>query len=59
LNKKIANCFANSVFPTPVGHKKRKDPIGLLGSFKPALALRTAFETEDTAKFCQTTLDQR
>ena len=41
-NKNSASALANSVLPTPVGPKNKKLPIGLLGSFKPALALRTA-----------------
>jgi len=27
-NSSLANAFANSVFPTPVGPKKRNDPVG-------------------------------
>jgi len=59
LNRKRASCFANSVLPTHVGPRKRKDQIGLLGSLRPALALRTALETDDTADSCPTTLDPR
>ena len=30
------NCFANSVFPTPVGPVNKKQPTGLSGSDNPA-----------------------
>jgi hypothetical protein len=40
-----ANAFEASVFHTHVGHKNRNEPIGLLGSFSHALALRIAFDT--------------
>ena len=51
-----ANAFEASVFHTHVGPRNRNDPIGLLGSFKPALALRIAFETRCNASSCPTTL---
>ena len=35
-NKYFARTFANCVFPTPVGPRKKKEPIGLFGSFNPA-----------------------
>jgi len=44
-NKNSANAFANSVLPTHVGHKNKKEPIGLFGSCKPALALLIASAT--------------
>ena len=37
-----AKALANSVLPTPVGPKKRKEPIGRFGFFRPALALLIA-----------------
>ena len=48
-NKATAKARANSVLPTPVGPRNRNDPIGRLGSFRPALARRTALETATTA----------
>ena len=51
-----ASALANSVFPTPVDPKNRNEPIGLLGSLRPALALRIAFATEFTASSCPMTL---
>ena len=44
LNKNPAKAFANSVLPTPVLPKKIKEPIGFLGSWRPALLLLTASE---------------
>lgn len=44
-----ASIFANSVFPTPVGPKNIKEPMGLLGSLSQVLALRIHFATEETA----------
>ena len=46
-----ANALANSVFPTPVGLKDKK-PIGLFGSWSPALDRRTASETARIASSC-------
>src|SRR3970040_162599 len=40
-----ANARANSVFPTPVGPRKRNEPMGRLGSLRPARARRTALDT--------------
>ena len=54
-NRLDANDLANSVLPTPVGPKNKKDPIGRFGSFKPALARRTAFDTATTASSCPMT----
>jgi|GEM_PF-2852004 hypothetical protein len=51
-----AKAFEASVFQTHVGHRNRKDQIGLLGSFNHALALRIAFETRWRASSCPTTL---
>ena len=42
----MAKVLAISVFPTPVGPKNRKDPIGLFGLFIP---VRDLFITEDMA----------
>lgn len=44
-----ASAFDNSVLPTPVGPKNRKEPVGLLGSLSPTLPLLIAFETALTA----------
>ena len=49
----------SSVFPTPVGPQNINDPIGLLGSFSPTLALLTALDIAVTASFCPTTLSWR
>ena len=46
LNKCLANVFAISVFPTPVGPKNKNDPIGFLGLFIP---VRDLFITEAMA----------
>ena len=40
-----AKALHNSVLPTPVGPKKRKEPLGRLGSDIPDLDRRTAFAT--------------
>jgi len=48
-NTASASAFEISVFPTPVGPKNRKEPIGRLGSFNPTRPLRTAFATALTA----------
>lgn len=34
-NKLSASAFAVSVFPTPVGPRNRKEPVGRFGSFIP------------------------
>ena len=49
-----ASALASSVFPTPVGPRKRKLPSGRLGSLNPARARRTAFATASTASSCPT-----
>ena len=46
---RFGKALANSVFPTPVGPKKIKEPIGRFGSFNPALARRIALATAFTA----------
>ncbi len=48
-NKKLVKVRASSVLPTPVGPKKRKLPMGFLGSLRPTLARLMAAETADTA----------
>ena len=48
-NNSRAITFANSVLPTPVVPRKINVPIGLLGSFNPALFLWMAFTTFFTA----------
>jgi len=50
-----ARARASSVFPTPVGPRKIKEPIGRLGFLSPALALLTARATASTAFSCPTT----
>ena len=54
-NKLVANALANSVFPTPVGPKNRKEPIGFVGSLMPALERRIASETFSTPSSCPIT----
>ena len=48
-NSTSAKARANSVLPTPVGPKNRKEPMGRFGFFRPDCALRTARETAFTA----------
>ena len=44
-----ASALANSVFPTPVGPRNMKEPVGRLGSAIPARARRTASLTSRMA----------
>ncbi len=55
LNNASDKLFASSVFPTPVGPKKIKLPIGLLGALNPLLALLTALAKLTTASSCPIT----
>ena len=48
-NMNSASARASSVFPTPVGPRKRKLPIGRFGSESPARERRSAFATASTA----------
>ena len=48
-NKNSANDLQSSVLPTPVGPRKRNEPLGRLGSANPARERRTALETALTA----------
>ena len=48
-NRNSASARASSVLPTPVGPRKRNEPIGRFGSWSPARARRTAFDTAATA----------
>ena len=54
-NKKFASALVSSVFPTPVGPRNKKEPLGRFGSDKPARDRRTALETAMTASSCPTT----
>ena len=54
-NRLSANVLANSVLPTPVGPRKRKDPMGRCGSLMPARARKIASVTASTASFCPIT----
>ena len=47
--------FESSVFPTPVGPKNMKEPMGRLGSLSPTLPRRIAFATALTASSCPIT----
>ena len=51
-----ARDLASSVLPTPVGPKKRKEPMGLVGSLIPALERRIASVTLVTASSCPISL---
>ena len=44
-NKNSATARASSVLPTPVGPRKRNEPIGRFGSLKPDRLRRIAFAT--------------
>ena len=48
-NNSVASALAVSVLPTPVGPKKIKEPIGLLGSARPARERRIASLTAPIA----------
>ena len=52
----LANALASSVFPTPVGPKNRKEPIGFVGSLIPALERIMASVTSSTPSSCPITL---
>ena len=54
-NKFSAKAFANSVFPTPVGPKNKKEPSGRFGSCNPARERMTASLTASTASSCPIT----
>ena len=54
-NRHSARAFASSVLPTPVGPRKKKLPIGRLGSERPARLRRTAAATALTASSWPTT----
>ena len=55
-NTASERAFESSVFPTPVGPKNIKEPMGLLGSLIPTLPRLIAFATAVTASSCPTTL---
>ena len=48
-NMASASAFDSSVFPTPVGPRNRKEPIGRFGSFNPTRPRRIALATAVTA----------
>ena len=54
-----ASALQSSVFPTPVGPRNKKEPIGRFGSFNPTLPRRIAFATATTASSCPTTRSWR
>ena len=54
-NRLAASVFASSVFPTPVGPRKRKEPIGLPGSLMPAFDRMIASVTRVTPSSCPMT----
>ena len=47
--KSLREALASSIFPTPVGPRKRKLPSGRFGSASPARARRTTPATAETA----------
>ena len=58
-NRDFARDFASSVLPTPVGPRKRNEPIGFEGSLIPALERIIASVTFSTASSCPITLSWR
>ncbi|OPZ40999.1 MAG: hypothetical protein BWY95_02714 [Bacteroidetes bacterium ADurb.BinA104] len=54
-----ASCLASRVLPTPVGPRKRNEPIGLLGFFKPHRLLLIALARVSIALSCAITFDFR
>ena len=48
-NNACASALASSVLPTPVGPRKRNEPIGLFGFWMPARLRRMASQTFSTA----------
>ncbi len=58
-NMASAKVLHSSVFPTPVGPKNKKEPMGRFGSFNPTLPLRIALETAVTASSWPTTRSWR
>ncbi len=54
-NRYSARVLHSSVFPTPVGPRKRKEPSGRLGSESPARERRIASDTTLTASSWPTT----
>ena len=50
-NMNSASALASSVLPTPVGPRKMNEPMGRLGSLRPARARRTALEIVSIASF--------
>ena len=54
-NMNSASALVSSVLPTPVGPRNRNEPIGRLGSCRPARARRTASETATSASSWPTT----
>jgi hypothetical protein len=47
VEQELGQRLASSVLPTPVGPRNRNEPIGRLGSLRPARARRTASATRD------------
>ena len=58
-NSSSARVLHSSVFPTPVGPRKRKDAAGRCGSFRPTRERRIARETALTASGCPMTRLER
>eukprot|EP00732_Lithocolla_globosa_P002473 Lithocolla_globosa_v1_NODE_1634_length_2432_cov_41.369794.p3 type:complete len:208 gc:universal NODE_1634_length_2432_cov_41.369794:1656-1033(-) len=54
-NKNSASVLHNSVLPTPVGPRKKKEAMGRESVFSPALVNRMASHTAFTASICPTT----
>ncbi|MNT54199.1 hypothetical protein D3C72_1913390 [compost metagenome] len=54
-NRNWASDLVSSVLPTPVGPRNMNEPIGRLGSCRPARERRTALATAATASLCPIT----
>ena len=55
LNSSSASFFASSVLPTPVGPRKRKQPVGFPSRESPSRERRMALLTASMAADCPTT----
>ena len=55
----FASALHSAVFPTPVGPRKKNEPMGRFPSRSPALLRRTARDRASTAASCPTTYRRR
>ena len=58
-NMASARALESSVFPTPVGPRNKKEPMGRPGSFRPTRPRRMALDTAVTASSWPTTRSWR